>query len=275
MTRKRVEFTIFILLCIVLPVILVLCTLKEEGVKVPHGQRDWSNIGATDVVHGVTDVAELAARLGSPDVFNREGNVLIMETFEHGAAPWLLTLGGTNSSIISSAVAYRTGGYSLKLDSGTGVLHYALASYTFPYPALGKLGAEISFSRDSNVTLLDPELWVYSGSQLFLFGLRYDADNDLIQKRTGNSSWSTILEDVVLYANVRNWNYLKFVCDLNTGYFSRLIINETEYDISDELSWVTTNAGTARMNFRFTVRGSSDTAGIAYLDDLIITRGEP
>ena len=241
----------------------------------PHGQRDWSNIGATEVVHGIADVGELAARMGSPDVFNREGNVLLMQTFEHGASGWVPTLGGTNASVRVSAEQYRTSGYSYRFYSGTGVLHYALASCLFPYPALGKFGVELSFSCDDEATLLDPELWVYDGEILYLYGLRYDTVNNRLQKRTGTTSWTTIIENIVLYTYPRSWNYIKFVCDLNTGYYSRIIINEQEYDISDEQAVVEEMPATPRMDFRFTVRGSSETAGIAYLDDLIITRGEP
>lgn len=241
----------------------------------PHGQRDWSNIGATEVVHGTADMAELAARLGSPDVFNREGNVLYMETFEQGSATWGKTLGGTNAAIVTSPTEYRTGGYSLQLNSGTGSLHYALAAQVFPYPELSKFGVELSCSFDTNVTLLDPEFWVYDGDTLYVYGLRYDPVNKLVQKRTGTTTWKTIIEDVALNPSTGHWNLFKFVCDLSTGYFSRLIINEIEYDISDEQSYSAPVKDYARLNFRFTVRGSSGTAGIAYLDDVIITRAEP
>jgi len=242
---------------------------------VPHGQRDWSNVGADEVVHGMADSAELAVRLGSPNAFNREGNVLIMDTFEPGAASWGSTLGGTNAAIIVSAARARTGGYSLKLDSGTGILHYALAAYSFPYPAPGKFGVELSFSFDSNVTLLDPELWVYDGDDLHIYGLRYNIAAKAIQKRTGTSTWETIVEDVNLYPSTGLWNVLKFVVDLATGYYCRLIINEIEHDVSGEQGYSTSMDTFARMGFRLTVRGSDATAGIAYLDDLIITRGEP
>lgn len=240
-----------------------------------HGQKDWSNIGATEVVHGLADVGELAARLGSPDVFNREGNVLTLETFEHGATRWYLLPAGTNAAVHVSAAEYRTGGYSLKLDSGTGILHYAYASISFPYPALGKFGTELSFSFDDNVTYIEPELWVYDGGTLYRFGLRYNVAGNVLQRNTGTESWETILEDFTLYSSVRLWNYMKFVVDLNTGYFSRVIVNEVEYDISDEPAYTVGLDDPAHMHFRITVRGSSGTAGIAYLDDLIITRGEP
>ena len=275
MATKVKVWSVSILLTITLLAILASCALREEEAEVPHGQRDWSNIGATEVVHGTSDMAELAVRLGSPNAFNREGNVLMIETFEHGATPWGKTLGGDNAEIITSAVEYRTGGYSLKLDSGTGTLHYAMASTTFPYPALGKFGVELSFTFDSNVTLVDPELWAYDGKKVSVYGLRYNVASGAVQKRTGSTTWETIVEDVDLHPALGLWHWFKFVCNLNTGYYERLIINEQEYDISAEQSWITTLEETARLGFRFTVRGSSGTAGIAHLDDLIITRGEP
>ena len=272
-TRNR--GALFILLCIVLPATLALCVKRGEEAEMPHGQRDWSNTGATEVVHGMDDMAELAARLGSPNVFNREGNVLMLETFEHGATRWQLIPAGTNAAIVVSALRFRTGGYSLKLDSGTGTLHYAFASHSFPFPSLGKFGAELSFSFDDEVTYIDPELWVYDGDNLYLFGLRYDVAGNVLQKRTGTETWVPIVEDFSLYPSVRLWNYMKFVVDLNTGYFLRLIVNEIEYDISDEQGYVEPVEDPARMHFRVTVRGSSGTAGIVYMDDVIITRGEP
>ena len=110
---------------------------------------------------------------------------------------------------------------------------------------------------------------------MYVYGLRYDPVGNTVQKRTGTTTWATILTDIDLYGATNLWHYFKFVCDLNTGYYSRLIINEQEYDLADEIALVDTVDQTPHIEFRFTVRGSSDTAGVAYLDDLIITRGEP
>ena len=53
-----------------------------------HGAPDWFGTTPQGMVHRVADLAELAARLGSPDVFDRRGNVLFMDSFENGQNNW-------------------------------------------------------------------------------------------------------------------------------------------------------------------------------------------
>jgi len=49
-----------------------------------HGRPDWYNITPLVQIHASEDINELAARLGSADVFDRRGNVTRIYTFESG-----------------------------------------------------------------------------------------------------------------------------------------------------------------------------------------------
>ena len=128
----------------------------------PHGQRDWSNIGAEELVFAMDDMAELAARLGSPITFNREGNVLFVSTFEHGVAGFGTTPGGDDAEIVTSALWSRTSGYCCKLVAGKTTPYYALIYKTFPYPTLGSYGLELSFLLDTDLGRRGPRVLVQS-----------------------------------------------------------------------------------------------------------------
>ena len=60
-----------------------------------HGHPDYGGAAPLATVYTLQDLAELAARLGSIDVFDRRGNVLLLDDFESGIKKWLF--GGTGS----------------------------------------------------------------------------------------------------------------------------------------------------------------------------------
>lgn len=241
----------------------------------PHGQRDWSNIGAEEVVHGLADMAELAARLWSPVTFNREGSVYFLESFEYGIGGWATTLVGTGAEIITSALWSRNSGYSCKLVAGSTASRYALLSRTLPYPIVSKYGFEFSFKIDSNVYRLDFAAWFYDGTTLSIFNVRYDHTNSLLQIQTTGAAWQTIATGIALSDSTTPFHTIKVVINLSSGYYVRVILNDTEYNLSAYIAYQAASATGARMNVRFTDWGVAASNAVVYVDDFIITSGEP
>ena len=68
--------------------------------------------------------AELAARLGSPDTFDRRGDVLWMDDFESGLK-WRTSLLGTGSLIDLTATMAASGGKCCRLVTGSANNDYA------------------------------------------------------------------------------------------------------------------------------------------------------
>ena len=241
----------------------------------PHGQRDWSNIGAEELVFAMDDMAELAARLGSPITFNREGNVLFVSTFEHGVAGFGTTPGGDDAEIVTSALWSRTSGYCCKLVAGKTTPYYALIYKTFPYPTLGSYGLELSFLLDTDLDRLDVELWIYDGAYQTIYLVRYDPDTDVVQIRTSSTSYPTVVTGVALSASVTIFHTLKFVVDAVERTYKRLILNNVEYDLSAYPGYAITNPVQAKMQVRVTNIGASGKNAVVYVDDLILTQNEP
>lgn len=240
-----------------------------------HGQRDWSNIGAETTVHGMADMAELAARLGSPVTFNREGNVLYMDTFEWGIRPWAQTTAGTGAEIRTSNVWHKFGAYSCALVCGSDGGQIAKIDRWFPYPVLTKTGLEFSFTRDAYFDNLRVILMLFDGSRRYQFYLIYDLDDATIQIRT-SAGWKTVVSNLTLAAfGTSLFHVFKLVCDFDTKKYVRLIVNETETNLSAYTAFSGTNTTTPSMQAWIEARGDSGNNSVVYVDDVVITQNEP
>ena len=59
-----------------------------------QGGRDYPDFGITDTVQAksiITDMGELAARLGAPNVFDRLGSIVWYDDFQYGLSRWTAT----------------------------------------------------------------------------------------------------------------------------------------------------------------------------------------
>jgi hypothetical protein len=241
----------------------------------PHGQRDWSNIGADETVHSFNDMAELAVRLGSPVTFNREGNVLFMETWDHGITPWVNTVSGAGAEVIASNGWSKIGPYSCKLVCGSDTGKLAQVNRYWPYPVLGKYGVEVSVGFNVHLSVFKVKLYLYDGTDLYQYEVWYDQDNSLVKIRT-SSGYQNVITDLALAVQGQNtFHIVKLVVDLSIGYYSRVIINETEtnleaYDVASSAS-----ATSPQLMAWFEAIGTAGQTGYAYVDDIIITQNEP
>lgn len=240
----------------------------------PHGQRDWSNIGAEKTVHGLMDVGELAARLGSPVTFNREGYVLLMDTFEYGHSRWSLNGIDPYEAEISAEWS-RYGAYSLKFSVAADAGKYALMDSTFPYPVAGKYGVEFSTRVDTHISLIHVDLRFYDGvvRQKYLFYLHPINEQLYIWDR--DEAYTVIVDPLPISAEGQLWHTIKVVVDMESQYFQRIIVDNAEYDLSDyrPTLFSTTVAPYASIRLQFYGHGSG--AGTAYVDDVILTQNEP
>jgi hypothetical protein len=242
---------------------------------VAHGQRDWSNLGAEENVHGMDDMAELAARLGSPDLFNREGNVLFLDTFEHGLKPWNFVGAGVDADAIASNEWSRYGGYSCKLISGFADGGNMLAQRIFPYPILSKYGVEYAFNVESGVTQLDTVLNHYDGTTKhnYSFRIQFSANRLIIWEAGGVPViFKTSLPlSTASYAN----HILKMVVDTVNDKWLRIILNDTEYDLTAYASSDSASAVDPVMDVSISAYSGAASNAAVYIDDLIITFNEP
>jgi len=240
----------------------------------PHGQRDWSNIGADEVVHGLADMGELAARMGSPVTFNREGSILLIETFEHGHGRWELA-GIAPYTIEISSEWSRYGAYSLKFDVAAAFGKYALVDTYFPFPVLGKYGVEFSTRFNSHIYMIFVDLRFYDGAHRQNYWLYLYPIDEQLKVYNRSVGAVTVADPFVISTGGAIWHTLKLVVDIKNQYFQRVIIDDAEYDLTAYRPTLVANTGAPHAVLRLQFYGYDTGAGIVYVDDVLITLNEP
>lgn len=241
----------------------------------PHGARDWSNIGAEVTVHGLDDMGELAARLLSPNVFNREGNVLFIETFEHGIETWVTSSHGTDNEIRWSALKARYGSYSMRLVPGTDGARLAQCWRLFPYPVLSRFGLEAHIHASGDPEHIDCILYVYTGTNRADYSLRYDFEDQELRLRKASAAWQTFATGIPWSEDSSLFHAIKLVVDFSAETYVRCIFDGVEYNLEAYGRYAPADAASPSIEalFMFTTQSGKDT--VVYLDDVIITQNEP
>lgn len=222
----------------------------------------------------LSDMAELAARLGSPNTFTRTGVTLFQDSFVNGVSSWI-------------DVSYKTGSYvNLEIDNGEvgGVsahLHavdsadaYASIARFFAVPELKKIGIEVAIDFPYYFDFL----WLgfaiglptgeYEGSVRYYLGdqsFKYEQYSDTY------ISFGTVNLDAD--GNPR-FDRMKLIIDLESLEYHSFRYNQNLYSLANiPLLQLSSNAAN-RMSIK--VLGSSDGGGEAdfYVDWIILTTDE-
>lgn len=241
----------------------------------PRGLPDWDRIKKAGAVSALADLGELAVRLGSIVSFDRRGDVVWLGGFEDGLARWYTSTAGTGAAVALSPARARSGGYSVLLTGGSDGNRSAGIYYTGPYIVLGKLGVECSFCFDSHLDTLKFALEVYDGSTFYQAVLKYDYTNLKLQYLDADNDYQDLATSLNLYQILQPFNTWKLVCDVESGEYMRVILNETEYDCSG--IEIKSAASGAVPHLALWVVNNS-TAGWnaeVHVDDVIVTQNEP
>jgi len=84
-----------------------------------HGQPDYGMYTLANTIYRLTDMGELAARLGSINTYDRRGDVIFLDSFESGLTAWSPSSACTGSDLVQSAKHARSGGFSAKFVCGS------------------------------------------------------------------------------------------------------------------------------------------------------------
>lgn len=241
-----------------------------------RGSADWGIYAPKTTIATITDIGELAVRLGSIVTFDRRGDVVWLDDFEDGIIKWEAKTDGTGSVITSDSTTARNGGKCAKLVPGSADLDTATINHFGPTMALSKTGIEISFTIDADHEQIDIHLDFFTGSNLLAFRIRLLLSDLTLRYRDENATYVSIATITQPRTDTKTFHTLKLVVDPDTQKYVRLIYDNTEYDISAKLPRVSSD--TTDSHLLFTARVVNSDAGgnpAAYFDDAIVTQNEP
>jgi len=241
----------------------------------PRGQKDYGALAVTETIAGLSDMGELAARLGSVVTFDRRGDVVWFDDFQGDLNKWRDEgLGTDHDAYITAEEAYR-GSFSCRLITGSDGPLRASITHNERGLVFSKIGIEVAFTLHTDLSEFRITL-IYHGGGNFYNGeimylpdpvreLRYlDVEEDDITFATG----------LLVLGLPKQYNVLKFVLDLPNAKYDRVLLNHLSYDLSDI---PLRTAGTAAASQLEVYIETTATAGNveSSLGYVIITQNEP
>lgn len=241
----------------------------------PRDLPDWGALTAQKTVYEITDLGELAARLGSPVTFDRRGDVILVDSFEDGLNRVRTLSIGTGATVDLTMEKARSGLFAARLVAGSDSTRWSLIEHGVPFRRLGRIGHEASFVFDTHLEYIMWSFEGYSGSHYYNTVIRYYLDGQELRLVDENLAEQTFASGVPLGAEATAFHTVKIVVDLETEQYVRLLLDGTVYDLSDYGFYVVADATAPIIEGRVGVKGDAGTNSVLLVDDVILTENEP
>lgn len=237
--------------------------------------KDPVDVWGNEVVIGN---AELAARLGSPMMFDRRGDILYHDDFESPTLKCYPRAYGNATSNRSNSYS-RSGDFSLKCttDAIVGSGDYAGLMYSHNDFHIGNVGTQISFmcADVANDYKIMNFLYWYDGSNVYRALIYwYNATGKLWY----NNSLGVMTELAGTYKykySERNFAAIKLVVDMEKKEYVRVLLFGSEIDMSG-IAIENDGATSDRYLYTsFTIGNESAVSSTMYFDNYILTENEP
>lgn len=241
----------------------------------PRGAPDYSNVRAYGPLHRLDDMAELAARLGSPVVYDRAGQVVWFTDFEHGLQGSVITVDHENSEGIVSASRSFRGAYSLKMHPRAAASSRVSWIRLLHHLPAGDVGAEIAISLDTDPLTFELNLSDYAGDDQTQAVLKYLPATGNWEVGDNVLGWVGVLSGFSLYPSGGAWYPVKLIADFVSKKYVKVLIGEHVIDLSDYFLVVDPEVSPRQLTVGMTVRGNAATHAPVWIDGIIVTQNEP
>jgi len=240
-----------------------------------HGTPDWGGATPAQYITAVPDFGELAARLMSPDILDRQGNAIFINTFQNGINPTNITVSGA-ASYGELARDYHMGnGWAVHLCADGTAGAYARLWQSSPFPVLSKIAVEFVASFDANTDLSFVEIDIYSGVYLYQGAIRVDLTNHKIQYYNNAGAWVDLATSIYPYPLASVFHLHKLVIDIPNAKYSRFRFNDTIYAMAQALKTTNTGVPNSLVNVVYINYSKNGSVSHAYVETAIITINEP
>ena len=240
-----------------------------------HTLPPWTSKWRMAKIFGQIDSGELAARLGSPVTFDRRGNIFWYDDFEGSSQKWYSGFIGAGTASLNATRSWR-GSQSMKMTSGATSGNAALIRKAFYNPSDANIGLEFKVLTDAADSEIKVYLYGYYGTKAYYGAISYSYGDKTLDYSKGTTlSWVELETDIYLDILRETWLPIKMVIDGNTAKWKRIIVGDTEYNLSG-IDLVAQAPSAERHSFVvFYIFNTDNAAKTCYIDDVIITQNEP
>lgn len=241
----------------------------------PHGFPDWGTGGPAATIHSIQDLGELAARLGSPDTFDRRGNVLWYDDFESGVEKWLSIPSPGGPLPEWTAGASRNGSYSCYLETTAAENVSTLIYKYLPYPVLSGIGFEFSVANMGLWLNLIGTLTVTTADHTYTVSIKYEHATGKFYYWPDEGDWVETGITLKLQVSSTLFHTIKMVGDFANKEYMRLIVNNREASLDGLAIRETDPATEPLLGLMVQLYNSGTVVAMGCVDDIIITQNEP
>lgn len=240
-----------------------------------HGTPDWGQTAGAVTVYQLSDMAELAARLGSPITHDRRGDVMWWDDFEWSLNKWQATVSGTGAAAAISTARARNGRCSVLLTAGSDGGFLSEIAHLLPFPALSNLGAEFSFSLGSVISDLTLEQTIRDGAASVAYGVRWNDVTNMLQYFSSAGAWTDLAATPQYSSGPSLFHVMKVVVDAVARKYVRLIVDDVAISMAGLGAEVSVSAFAPLWTVEITNNGRAGSNDTVYIDDVILTQNEP
>jgi hypothetical protein len=229
-------------------------------------------------VHSLTDLGELAARLGALDVFDRRGDVVWMDACEDALTKrWVVTGSGSGYAAGQDWLYCKNGVSSYRLIGGSDADRYMLLTKLIASaPAASRAGFEYSFAVDSNIEYLEIGLQLFNGAERCDYLCRYTISTRMISFYNSQSDQEEIETlEYDLFEGPPGWHTWKLVIDPAEERPERVLLDGWEYPLADFSPPSAADSSNPGLQLHIKAGSVSGQNGQLYVDDILFTTNEP
>jgi len=241
----------------------------------PHGTPDWGLVGPKETVYGLDDLGEHAVRMGSPHLWDRRGDVLILTDFSDGLGAFVPFSDGAGGYVVLNAGNSRQGAFSACLVPGRDFTHRAEISKRLPYPVYSGVGLEFTFSLSDQTSYWCWQMFWRDGVQQFYAMTRYDYVNLRLEYWGVDGLWHIFASPVLAISTTEPDKTGKLVVDMTLGEYVRFIYNDRTYPLTGIGVQIVPALVSTSLWVIIQHVGLLGFNPVAYVDNVIVTQNEP
>jgi len=241
----------------------------------PHGTPDWGERSPKITTYTLSDMAELAVRLGSFVNYDRRGEVIWMSGFDEGGRGYGYSGTGVGFDIYLSSDLTEHGGLCLILVPGNAVGDLIQIHKVMRYPVISGIGLEATFTPDPLAEWVELRLRIFDGVNLTSYAVRYVHFTGTVEVYDQAGAWVTVGTPGKMRDTYAAYTQFKLVIDLVSGNYARVMINDNTYLATVYSGFVAADLTAKSITGLVNVwRGAAGVCEVR-LDNLIITQNEP
>ena len=240
-----------------------------------RGQADYGALAAKETTAAVSDMGEVAARLGSIVTYDKRGDVVDFDSCEDAVLRWAVYPGTVNDYARLDSTSVKSGSQAIRLHSdnvsGAGVT----ITRGIPVLASKRLGFEVSFSRLSTGVNLQLLIYYFTGVKYYLAALKLDNFIRKLYVWNIAGGWTEVADSGYLFEMNFLFSTVKLVADFEALLYQRLLFNPYEHDISSIPLYSFLNTAAPHIMMHISLNNLDAAGGDVWIEDIVWTQAEP